>query len=407
MNASAASGGQTWRYKAEFPDGRVVDGEIVAPNEAAAARQVRALGATPVRLSKTAAAGQLFAKRRELNTGEVLSLIRGLSDLLCAGVPLRTALESLAARERRPVLKATLERLDQRVRTGDALSEALSADPSRPPALVVAMAEAGEASGDLGPTLRDLAERMEANHDVREDIKGQLAYPIFIAVLAFMTLLGMAHFVLPTFETLFSDQGAVPPPETAFVLEAGAFVRQWGHWSPVLVVLAMIVIKTLARPFLYELEMMALAIPIVGAAHMRLQAARYCHTLGQLLKAGYALARAEPIAREVLGSEVARRRLSGVAESVRAGGRFGDAVRRHEALPDDFQRLIELGEQTGALSDMLIRSAAMAELEVARQVKRWSELLSPVLIVALALCVLVVIVSVLMGVLSLNEVVYS
>ena len=407
MTASASTPRQTWRYKAEFPDGRVVDGEVVASDEAAAVRQVRALGATPVRLSRAAAGNSILARRNTLKPAETLSLVRGLADLLCAGVPLRTALQSLAARERRSVQKAMLERLDQRVRAGEALSKALAIDPARPPAIFVALAEAGEASGELGPVLRDLAERLETEHALREDIKGQLAYPAFVAAITVITLLGLAHFVLPQFDALFVGQATAPPPETAFVLKMGASLRSWGHWMPVFAVLAFLIIKTAARPFVVELERAALAIPIAGATFMRLQAARYCRTLGQLLKAGYALARAEPVARGVLTSQLARRRLGEVAETVRAGGRFGEAVRRHAALPDEFISLIEVGEQTGELPDMLIRSAALADADAARTIKKASELISPMLIVLLALCVLVVIVSILIGVLSLNEVVYS
>ncbi|MCP2671229.1 type II secretion system F family protein [Maricaulaceae bacterium EIL42A08] len=407
MTASVTAPRQTWRYKAEFPDGRVIDGEVVASDEAAAARQVRALGATPVRLRRAGATGSILTRRSTLKPVETVSLVRGLADLLCAGVPLRTALQSLAARERRPVAKAMLERLDQRVRAGEALSEALQADPARPPAVLVALAEAGEASGELGPVLGDLAERLETEHALREDIKGQLAYPAFVAAITVITLLGLAHFVLPQFDALFVGQATPPPPETAFVLQLGAFLRAWGHWMPVGVVLLVLIIKAAAKPFMVELERAALSIPVAGATYMRLQAARYCRTLGQLLKAGYALARAEPVARGVLTSQLARRRLAEVAESVRAGGRFGDAVRRHSALPDEFISLIEVGEQTGELPDMLIRSAGLADADAARTIKKASELISPMLIVLLALCVLAVIVSILIGVLSLNEVVYS
>jgi type II secretory pathway component PulF len=397
----------SWRYVAEYNNGKIVRGQVKARDEDDALRLIRAMGATPVELAPLLHQNALLSSSRtRLNHSESLEFVRGLADLVEAGIPLRDALSSLLRREKRPVLRRFLERIEARVRGGEALSKALKADPADVYSLMVALTAAGEVSGLLGRNLTELASQMEAEQDLREEVIGQLIYPLALVVLFAVTLLFLAFFVLPKFEEIFADAVATPPAVTVFVLAAGAFLRSYAVWVPVGVVAGYMILRTMAQRYRIALEGVVLKTPLIGSTLKKRDAARYCRTLSLLLSTGSPMAKAEPVARSAVGSDGLKMRLRVAAEAVRSGEKLSTAMEREGALPDDALRFIELGEQTGQLDSMLKRTAELYEREVRTTTKRSAELIGPLMIVILAVFVGGVIAAVMLGVLSLNDVVY-
>ena len=149
-----------------------------------------------------------------------------------------------------------------------------------------------------------------------------------------------------------------------------------------------------------------IAAPLAGPLLVKADAARYVRTLSLLLSAGYALVRAEPVARATVRLDIVRARLEAAAGEVREGRGFADALMRHKALPGEMLRLAELGETSGKLSLMLMRAGELAERDVRLALKRTGELIGPAMIAILGIAVGLIIAAVMSGVLSLNEVVY-
>jgi len=396
-----------WRYVGETVDGRTIRGQVDGRDEEEALSRVRALGATPIELAPAARGNSIFSDgRTELSSAESLIFVRGLADLVEAGIPVRDALICLSDREKRPVLKGFIDRLETRVGNGDPLSKALQEDVAQPPRLLIALVSAGEASGLLGENLVELARQMDGEHELRQELIGQMVYPIALVVLISLTLVFLSYFVLPQFETIFSDARATPPPETQFVFAVGEFLRTYAIWIPALMILALIALQTMARQFAAALSAFVLRIPMVGTTLMKLDAARYCRTLGLLLASGASLTKAEGVARMSVGSAFLQRRHERVANDVRSGLSLSAALEQHKALPSDALRFVELGERTGRLDTMLARAAALYDGEVRNILKQTVDLIGPLMIAILGLCVGGVIAAVMSGVLSLNDVVY-
>jgi type II secretory pathway component PulF len=402
-----ASERSMWRYVGEQADGKVARGEVVAKSEDEALRQVRALGLTPLNIKAQAERSSLFGgQSNQLNAAEALSLVRGVADLVSAGLPLKDVLTSLAERETRQRLKAAILRIENRLKQGDSFSAALRADPAGLPRSMIALAEAGEESGLLGRNYTDLADQMERDQDLRQELIGQLIYPTVLMVVIGGALLFLAHFVLPQFESIFSDARTEPPAITVFVLDAGRFLRAWGVWIPAIVLLVILAVRGLASMAPLAVERFLTMIPLLGSTRVRVEAVRYCRVLGLLISAGTPLARAETVAREAIESTGLRQRHALAAEGVRAGETFSASLSRTRALPEDALRLIALGEKSGHLDTMLLRAADLYDREVRTRLKGAVELIGPAMIAILGLCVGGVIAAVMMGVLSLNEVVF-
>jgi len=293
-----------------------------------------------------------------------------------------------------------------RVAEGDSLTAALEADPLDLPALLPAIVAAGEASGELAGALDELAGQMEADDRVRAEITGQLVYPFALLALIFATLVFLAWFVLPQFDSLFANAGAPPPPETAAVLAAGSAIRGAGLWMALAVLIALLAGRRLleARPAIAD--RIAEAIPLVRGVRARLDTARYCRSLSVLLGAGQPLARAEPVARSAVASALRRARLSRAGERIRSGQGFARALREERALPEEIAGFAELGENTGRLGALMARASDLYEGEARETLRRAVQLLGPAMTAILGLFVAAVIASVISGVLSLNQVVY-
>jgi len=396
-----------WRYVAERNNGQIVKGQLSATSENEALRKIRAMGVSPVELAPAGQEDSVFSGgRARLNHKETLEFVRSMADLIGAGIPVRDALASLVAREKRPVLKRFLERVEGQVRGGEALSAALEADPARLPRAVIALTKAGEASGLLGRNYSDLSAQMEEEDALRQELTGQLAYPIALIVLISLTLVFLSYFVLPQFETIFSDSGAIPPAETRFVLSAGEFLRNYAVWIPVGGLLIFMAMRTLAYRYQVGLDAFVANIPVMGRVLSKMDSARYCRTLGLLLSTGAPLAQAEAVARSSVNSQRIRNRHGQAAEAVRSGEKLSIALTNAGALPDDALRFIELGEKTGQLDVMLTRSAQLYEREIRNTLKNTVELIGPLMIAILGICVGGVIAAVMSGVLSLNDVVF-
>lgn len=398
---------ENWRYTIEHEDGRLLRGEVVGRTEAEARLKLRALGGTPLEMTRATPGGGLFSARRtHLVPSEILDFTRGIAELIDAGIPLRDALASLAQREKRPALRAALVRIEDQVRNGEAFSRALESDSAQLPRLLIALTRAGEASGLLAKNLMELAAQMEDERSLRQDLIGQMIYPMALVVLISLTLVFLSFFVLPQFETIFLDAGVAPPPETAFVLAVGGFLRVYAVWIPAVMIALAIGAQLLARQFAAGLDRVLQALPVLGGTIRTLEAARYCRTLGLLLSSGQPLSRAEAVARSAIGSVSLQARYAIAGDAIREGESLSVALGRQQVLPAQALRFIELGEKTGRLDAMLTRAAQLHDREVRNMLKRSVELIGPVMIAILGLCVGGVIAAVMSGVLSLNEVVY-
>ncbi|MEM9989059.1 MAG: type II secretion system F family protein, partial [Pseudomonadota bacterium] len=269
----------------------------------------------------------------------------------------------------------------------------------------LAMIRIGEETGTLGAQIALIVETSARREAFRKDVQGQLIYPMALVILIMATLFFLAHFVLPQFEGIFAQGRTPPPAETALVLAAGQWIRDWGWLLPSFFVGGVLAWRLLGRQYTEKFDAWFLTLPILGKLIMTSNMAAYCRSLGALLQGGCGMAAALPIARAAVSNQSLQERHARAADTVRMGSALSQALDQAAVFDIETLELIRIGERSGKLGDMLTQCAALGEEKVGRQLKQFSALLGPVLTALMGLLTAGVIGAVMIGVMSLNEVI--
>lgn len=413
-----------YAYRAARQDGQLVDGRIEAASKELALRHLRGQGFTPLRIDESGAAsalpsattslpaaaagaarGRLFSRDRGPRPDDVYALTGELAVMLRAGLPLDRALRVLAGMDYRPSVRALLEDLLASVKAGKGLSQALLAHQAVFGEFYINMVRSGEAGGQLAEVLARLAEHLERVRALRESVVSALLYPAILIVVAVVSVFLLLAFVIPQFESLFEDMGEALPLPTRVIVAAGHFVVDWG-W---LLALGLIGAAWLGRRWLRTpagrlwRDARLLRLPALGPLVQKFEITRFARSMGTLLGSGVPIVAAIRIASETMDNVRLREAMSGVVPTIKQGGRMADALAATGLFTPLALNMVRLGEEAGRLDDMLLELARVHDAEVQSGVKRALTLLEPLLILGLGGVIAVIIVSILMGIMSINE----
>ena len=400
-----------YRYEAVDTTGEVVCEEVDAASPEAAIERLRDQGLLPLSVAEARDGwlrgrfGQpLFSKRRSLSQKSILLLTQQLSSLLNAGMPLDRALTILIGVAEDGQNKTLLERVQEKVRGGSSLADALEAQGvfSR---FYLNMIRAGEAGGALEAVLKRLTEFLERSRALRESVTSALIYPIILLTVAALSVIILLTFVVPQFQRLFADAGKTLPLATQIVIAVGdGFRHYW--WVGVIVVFLLVALmrQQLSQPdSRARWDRWFLRLPLLGDLLAKVETARLTRTLGTLLGNGVSLLNALTIVRETLSNQVLAAALGEVAEHVKTGRGLADPLLDSGEFPKLAVQMIRVGEETGQLQEMLLQVAETYDGEVQTAVKRMLTLLEPALILGLGVIIAGIIMSILVAILSLNE----
>jgi len=406
-----------YRYKAVNNAGDVAAGELDAANESEIVERLRDQGLMPMQVvaaaGDRAAGGQAGARRKSLfaprrvTRGHVLSITRELATLLHAGLPLDRALEILIGLASAEPVAVLLQNVRDSVRGGKSLSQALDMHRDVFSRFYVNIVRAGEAGGALGVVLSRLADTMERNKELRESVVSALIYPtilIFVAVASIMVLL---VFVVPTFQQTFQQAGKALPLPTQIVILVGTSLRHY-WWAMLAFVIAAVWLfrRHLKRPEVrYRWDRRLLRAPLLGDLLSKVEVARFSRTLATLLGNGVTLLSGLSIVKETMTNSVLANALDGVVTRLREGKGFGRPLLETGIYPRLATQMILVGEESGRLEEMLVRVADVFDREVATSIKRFLAVLEPVMILTLAVMVLAIVLSILMGIVGMSELV--
>jgi general secretion pathway protein F len=398
-----------YRYKAVNGAGEIVEGTMDAPSRTDAVHRLNFSGLTPIRADAARASVWSrpirfeWRRRRGPDFLSLATFTRELAMLLDAGLPLDRALRATLDLG----TEATgwrVDRVIEAVRGGATLAHALAAAGGFP-AFYMGMVEAGEASGDIEPVLRRLADYLESMARLAENIKSALIYPSLVAVTCLGSLVVFIGFVLPQFESILLDARVPIPFGIRAMLGTVRFVGGW--WWLLLILAA--ALGYYARRKLKEpegrraLDRAILAVPLFGALVRKTVAARFARTLGLLLQNGVTLSAALAIARGTVTNAVMREGIDRVAASVREGKGFAEPLARTGILPELATQLIRVGEETARLAEILAKVADIYDWEMKRSLDRMLALLVPGLTIAMGVIVAGVVASILTALFSIYD----
>ena len=316
---------------------------------------------------------------------------RQLATLIEAGMPLLRGLRLLQEQEQNRLLRRVTGELAVAVESGSSFTEALQAHPRIFDQLYVSMVGAGEISGSLEQTLRRLAEFMEKARKIKGKVKAAMYYPCAVLVVASGILLLLMTFVVPRFRAVFEGltNGAPLPAFTRFVFSISESIR---HHA----VVATLGVAALAFGFLgclqtkfgrKSFDRLKLALPVLGALFRKAAISRFARTLGTLMGSGVPILQALSIVKETAGNVAVGRVIADVHENVKQGDAIAPTLKHSGMFPAMIAGMVEVGEQTGALPEMLVKIADNCDEDVDNAANAMTSLLEPILIVFLAVIV--------------------
>jgi general secretion pathway protein F len=395
-------------YKAIGRDGKSLDGTIEADGLELATRQLRRQGLTLLKLEagRSGAAGatdKLAGKPP--GRQEILSMTSELAVLLRAGLPLDRALKVLIDMAAQPQMDQMLNDLLKAVKGGKALSQAMQPYESVFGSFYINMVRSGEASGHLSEVLDRLVAYLENAKANRDTVISALIYPAILAVVAVLSIIVMLGFVVPQFESLFEDMGEALPPLTQMVIGGADFIKSYG-WLLLLVgVGAGVYLRSWAssEEGRASLDRRMLNLPLAGGIIFQFEVSKFARTVGTLLGNGVSLLKAISIAIDTVDNRVIKEALQVLPPAVKAGKRMSVALEETEMFTPMVIQMTRVGEESGSLDLMMLELAKVFDDHVQSGVKRGLALLEPVLILGMGFIIAVIIIAILMGILSVND----
>jgi general secretion pathway protein F len=406
-------------WRAVQASGQVVDGRSEAPSAAQALRQLRERGLTPLTLNEASGQAQAATapakgvavtragrvQKGPVKSADVLALTAELSIMLKAGLALDNALRVLIEMSAKPSVTELLQRILSDVKGGAPLSRALSQHQALFGDFYINMVRSGEASGQMASVMARLVEHMERLRALRESVVSATIYPAILLGVAVLSLVAMLGFVVPQFEQLFKDMGDALPLPTRVVMEVGQVFQTWG-WAIGLVVGALVwlLLRWLNTPGGTQWwQSLVLRLPLLGELLRKYQLTLFSRSLGTLLGNGVPLLTALRIATETVGNRILRDPLTQVVPKVKEGARVADAMRATGIFEPLALNLMRVGEETGRIGPMMLELAQILNRDVEVGIKRALTMLEPLLILVLGVLIAAIIVSILLGILSVND----
>lgn len=391
-----------FKYIALDKEGRELSGVIESTSENRARKDLAAQGFSVSRIAEVAAiasekkASGAKAKKPLFGTGvgkeNITVFSRQLSTLLKAGLPLLRSLEVIARQEKNPYFKAIVDQLADNVRTGNKFSDGLSQHPKIFDKLYVNMAKAGEAGGVLDVVLDRLSTFQEKALKTTNKVKSAMVYPIVIMGVAVAIVAILMIFVVPQFQKIFTDMlkgNARMPALTQTIIDISDFMKENYILTGLIIVGVILFVKIFFKTKIgiRVWDTAALKLPKIGDLVMKSTVARFTRTFGTLLASGVPILEALTITRGTINNSLISDALSRVHDRVRDGENLSTPLDQQKIFPTMVTSMVEVGEETGQLPEMLNRIADNYDEEVDNSVGAITSIIEPIMIVFLALVV--------------------
>lgn len=392
-----------FHYQALNARGELLDGQMEAASSAEVVARLQEQGHLPVEAklaseSRGASVWKGLFKAKPFAGARLVQFTQQLATLLGAGQPLDRALSILLELPEDEAAKRTITDVRDAVRGGTSLSTALDRQHGTFSRLYINMVRAGEAGGNMHETLSRLADYLERARALQGRVINALIYPAILLVMVGLSLLFLLGYVVPQFAVMYESLDAELPMFTRIVLGIGLFVRDW--WFLLLAVPAAGIWwfdrKRRDPVFREQFDAWLLQRRFAGALVAKIETARLARTLGTLVRNGVPLLTALGIGRNVLGNRVLAADVEAAADEVKNGVALSTALARGKRFPRLALQMISVGEESGALDAMLVKTAETFEQETALSLDRMLAALVPVVTVVLAAVIGIVVMSVLL-----------
>ena len=399
----------SFRYQAISPDGSVQAGTLTAPDRASALKALSLRGETPLEIELSAAdaaaaEGRRF-KRPTISRAELADLVRELATALEAGLPLMQALRTVRRQAASKNLQVILDFLIERVEAGVTLHQAAKEYGSPFDDMTTGMLRAADASGRNAEIMHQLADLLERSVELRREIVGAVIYPLMIAGLIAVSVVILIVFVLPRVMKPIMNASLDLPMPTVVLMNISDFLASW--W--LVIIGAGVMLFVAARNWLaspdnrLRFDAFVLRTPVAGRLVRDIAVARFTRTLGTLVSAGIPILSALKIVRDTLGNSALTQAVDQVSDKVTTGQSLADPLERSGHFPPLLVQIVNIGERSGRLEQMLLHAAGSFDRQVNNSLKLFTRILPTILLIVMALIASFVLAAILLPIIELQN----
>jgi type IV pilus assembly protein PilC len=382
-----------FEYAVRDRGGKMVKGRLKADSPAMVASKLKSMGYAPVSIHQANA-----GMRRELSIPgmgkkvglkDLAIMSRQFATMVNSGLSLLRTLTILEEQTECKPLAAVLAQVRAEVEGGKALSVAMAAHPKVFPPLMINMCRAGEVGGFLDQSLLQIAANYEAEVKLRGKVKSAMTYPVVVAVMAVLGVTGMLLFIVPTFASMFDSLGGTLPAPTRFLVFLSGLLKS----AMPLIVLVLVVLGVAWKKFSRHpkvrnvVDPMKLKAPVFGPLFQKISVARFTRNLGTMISSGVPILQALDIVADTTGNVVVGRAVRDVQESVRVGESLARPLNDHPVFPPMVVQMMAVGEDTGALDEMLRKISDFYDQEVEATTEALTSLIEPLMIAVMGVVI--------------------
>lgn len=412
----------TFHYQALEASGAAVDGVIAAEDRKRALQLLGSRGLFPSKLEvcdplSEAAAPVLKAKEsptsempwgRRIPKKAITSFTREMSALVGASIPIPQALNALGEEEENPALKEVVLKVSEAVRKGASFSSALEEHPRFFSKLYVNMVRVGEEAGALPKVMADLADLLEHEDEVRGEVLAAVAYPVFVLGFGVFTVTVLLTVVLPRLFSMLQEMLQILPLPTLILLKISGILHH--YWIGILTSAAGLAVGLrwyLRSPKGAEVwDQVKLKLPVMGSVFRAAALGRFARTLGTLVQSGVSLLPALKIVENTIGNRVLARQIARVGEETRGGDSLATPLRKLGIFPGTVIQMINVGEETGKLDEMLLKIADIEERHMRARIRTLISLLAPALILVVGALVGFMVIAILLPIFKMSRAIH-
>ncbi|HYE84219.1 MAG TPA: type II secretion system F family protein [Clostridia bacterium] len=387
-------------YRSVDPKGKIVKGNVEAIDKAAALYIIKQKGLIPleVNVDKDFTHWLRKVNYNRIPVKDIAILCRQFAAILTAGVTVLSAMDMLRKQTSNKRLRNAVDAAFEDLQKGRTLSQSLRAREGIFPELLVSMIEAGELSGTLDNTMVRMAAHYEKESWITGKVKAAMTYPLILLSVSLLMVIFLVYFILPNFMTLIDTSGGEIPALTRTVMNATEFVRT--RWY---VVIAVFVAAAVAFRYFTTRKKgrrlyhgILLRVPVLGKVIKRIVASKFTRTLGILLASGISLLSSLESVRNVVGNAVAEEAIENALTAVKNGEGLAASLEATPIFDTMVVKMIQIGEDTGSLDEMLIKTADFFDTEVEAGLTQLMLLIEPIMLILMGTIVGVIVVAMLL-----------
>ncbi|HAU4264805.1 TPA: type II secretion system protein GspF [Legionella pneumophila] len=395
-----------YQYQALKVNGSISKGVIEADSERHARQLLREQGLIPTQV-QTLTQQRAASSKNKVSAADLALLTRQLATLLAAGIPVEESLRGVSEQTEKDKVRELIIGVRSKVLEGYGLAQAMAQYPNAFPELYRATVGSGEQTGRLDVVLEKLADYTEKQQQTRQKVQQALIYPLLMIIVSTAIISFLLTFVVPKIIDVFTESGQTLPPMTQLLINLSQFIKSYGLYSLVTIIVALIgfkkslsniKIKTAWHQFMLKL-------PIVSYLVKTINVARYIHTFGILFAAGVSVLETMRVSSSLVTNIVMRQAFDLATLRVREGSGISEALKETKFISPMAIHLIASGEKSGQLSEMMERSASHLDNEVNRLIETSLTLLEPMVILLMGAVVLFIVLATLLPIFSMEQLV--